>query len=794
MDDAEIQKQLRAAFQAESRERIEALYAGLDTLEKGAGNGSAQTTVETVFREAHSLKGAARSVNLPAIESVCQEMENIFAALKDEALPLTPELTDRLYAAVGLIEQATAPEASPDDVSDELKKMGGALRELKIAGPAPQLSERDAGRPDEAEPGDAETGGAEPAAAEQKEPAPETPAAEATEQTSSEAAARDYQPPASLSLQSVRVPAIRLDSLLLKAEELITVKQSSAQHLNQLNSLQDLLGQWQKQWERFQADSPRAEDRQGAMPDNEAAHSRTRQFLEDTSQVIRKLEQHLKQASAAFDLKRRHFNNLVDDLLDATKKTSLMPFSTLFSVFPRMVRDIARDSGKSVDLSLSGETVEVDKRILEGLKDPLMHLLRNAVDHGIEAPARRTGRGKPETGSIRITAFQPESSHVRLSISDDGAGIDTAAVIADALDKGLITAEAADTMEAPEALNLIFRSGISSTPRVTEISGRGLGMPIVREGIENLGGSIHLESTPGVGSTFHIRLPVTLATFRGILIEAGAQLFILPNAHVQNSLQLRREAIQTMEGQPAVFFQDRPLALVSLAELLGLPPAENKSGNQNNRKKHAHIPALILGNGSEALAVSVDRIINEQEILVKPLGKQLQKVRHIAGATVLGSGAVVPILNAGELIESAVNTVPAYRTAPAATSTEHHQEAKSLLVVEDSFTSRTLLKNILEASGYQVETAIDGRDGLSRLTAQAFDAVITDVEMPNMGGLELTEKIRSEAALSELPVILVTSLDSPKDRQRGVEVGANAYIVKGSFDQSNLLEALDRLL
>ncbi|MFW5902250.1 MAG: chemotaxis protein CheA, partial [Thermodesulfobacteriota bacterium] len=615
MDDAEIQKQLLAAFQAESRERIEALYTGLATLEKDAGEASAQTAVETVFREAHSLKGAARSVNLAAIESLCQELESIFAALKDEALPLTPELTDRLYAAVGLIEQATAPEASPDEVSDELKKMGGALSELKTAGPAPQLSDPDTEQPDETEGGDAETGGAEPAAAEPKEPAAETPAAKATERTSSEAAAvSGHQPAASLSLQSVRVPAAKLDSLLLKAEELITVKQSSAQHLNQLNSLQDLLGQWQKQWERFQADSPRAGNHQKDLPDNEAAHTRTHRFLEETREVIRKLEQHLKQASAAFDVKRRHFDNLVDDLLNATKKTSLMPFSTLFSVFPRMVRDIARDSGKSVDLSLSGETVEVDKRILEGLKDPLMHLLRNAVDHGIEAPVRRTERGKPETGSIRITAFQPESSHVSLSIADDGAGIDTAAVIADALDKGLITAEAADTMEAPEALDLIFRSGISSSPRVSEISGRGLGMPIVREGIEKMGGSIHLESEPGVGSTFHIRLPVTLATFRGILIEADAQLFIVPNAHVRNSLQIRREAIQTVEGQPAVFFQDRPLALVSLSELLGLPPAKNKNGNQNNRKGHAHVPALILGHGGEALAVRVDRILSEQEI------------------------------------------------------------------------------------------------------------------------------------------------------------------------------------
>jgi len=779
MDDAEIQKQLLAAFQAESRERIEALYAGLGTLEQGKQDSSAQTAVETVFREAHSLKGAARSVNLTAIESVCQEMENIFAALKKEALPLTPKLMDHLYAAVGLIEQATAPEAGPEALSDELKKMETALSELKspdISGA--RRSELDAEQPDAAEPD-----GTEPEAKEGTSAEPAQTAAKAS-----------HPSKAPLSLQSVRVPAARLDALMLQTEELITVKQTAAQHLNQLNNLQALLRQWQQQWERFQADSHRPGKQRGDAPVSKTAYSPTHQFLDDTRRMIRKIEQQLNQAAAAFDVKRRHFSGQIDDLLDATKKASLMPFSALFSAFPRMVRDIAGNSGKSVDLTLSGETVEIDKRILETLKDPLMHLLRNAVDHGIEAPGTRRDRGKSETGSIRITAFQPESSHVSLSIADDGAGIDAGAIIADALEKGLITNDAADAMEAKDALDLIFGSGISSTARVTEISGRGLGMPIVREAIEQMGGSIHLQSTPGVGSSFHIRLPVTLATFRGVLIEAGAQRFILPNAHVRHSLQLRPEAIKTVEGQPAVFYKGRPLALVSLSDLLGLPPAENGNGIQSSRKGPHQVPALILGHGSEALAVRVDRILNEQEILVKSLGKQLKKVRHISGATVLGTGAVVPILNAGELIETAAHPSPASRAALAKASAEQQESPKSLLVVEDSFTSRTLLKNILEASGYVVETAIDGRDGLSRLTAQAFDAVITDVEMPNMGGLELTEKIRANAGLSELPVILVTSLDSTKDRQRGVEVGANAYIVKGSFDQSNLLEALDRLL
>jgi len=769
MDDTEIQKQLLSAFQIEAQERIEAMFSGLSDLEGAEPGEIPETVLDTVYREAHSLKGAARSVNLLAIESLCQEMENIFAAVKADSLQMSRELFDTLHAAVRVIEQAAAPTENQDNVSSQIHPMVQSLAEFASARifdtPSPKA---DAKAPS----GDAiaKAGKAEP------RPGPDEGAE-----------ASDEKKPAAKALfsQSVRISTDKLDALLLKTEELITYKQTSAEHLNQLTQLQEMIREWRQQWKIFQNDFRQLQ----GLKSHGGVIDRTIQFIDNARETMQDLDLRVKQRAAAFEYNRRHFKGLIDDLLSETKKTALLPFSTLFTAFPRMVREIAHDQGKSVELKLSGDAIEVDKRILEGIKDPLMHLLRNAIDHGIESPATRRKNNKPEKGSIQITASQLESNHVCLEIVDDGRGVDAAAIKADAVKKGIVTTDAVETLSDAEAFNLIFRSGISSTTMVTEISGRGLGMSIVRESLENLGGLISIASEAGMGTTFLITLPVTLATFRGVLIEVSGRLFILPNAHISHSMHILPEAIQTVENQNMISFNAHPLALVFLADILGLPASDAQTG----RNKHKTIPVVVLENGNRQIAFGVDAVLNEQEVLVKSLGKQLKKVRHISGATFLGNAQVVPILNINELLESASGQ-SASAPKPRAITAQAADSPKSILIVEDSFTSRTLLKNILEASGYQIQTAIDGTDGLSRLKSQHFDAVVSDVEMPRMGGLELTENIRADKALADLPVILITSLDSPKDKERGVEVGADAYIVKGSFDQSNLLEMLNRLL
>ncbi len=771
MDETEIQKQLLSAFQTEAQERIEALFTGISGLEEAAASRAGElpeAVLDAVFREAHSLKGAARSVNLATIESLCQEMENIFAAIKAKTLQLSREHVDSLYAALRLIEQATAPQGDPAALSRQIKELVLSLAGLESPGlsgtPAP---EKEAASPSpHAAP---EAAAEEDRPGEKSAPPPNGPKAAASTRLS----------------HSVRISTEKLDALLLKTEELITYKQSSAAHLKQMNLIRETIREWRQEWKIFHNDFRQLQDSKSRT----GVIDRTVQFIDHARETMQRLDHEMKQGMAALEQDNRHFTGLIDDLLDETKKTALLPFSTLFSAFPRMVREIAGDQGKSVDLKFSGDAIEVDKRILEGMKDPLMHLLRNAIDHGLETPSLRREHNKPEKGSIRITVSQLETNHVCMEIVDDGRGVDVAAVKADAVKKGLITAEAAEALSEAEALDLIFLSGISSTTMVTEISGRGLGMSIVREALENLGGRISMHSASGMGTTFVIKLPVTLATFRGVLIEAAGRRFILPTAQIRHSLQILPEAIQTIENRMMISFNAQPLAVVYLSDILGLPPSEPEPG----RNGASTISLVVLEYGHRQIAFGVDAIINEQEVLVKSLGKQLKKVHHVSGATILGSGEVVPILNIKELVASAAGQTGA-SAMPRPTAARAAEAPKSILIVEDSFTSRTLLKNILEAYGYQIQTAIDGTDGLARLKSRHFDAVVSDVEMPRMDGLELTQNIRADQSLADLPVILVTSLDSPKDRERGVEVGADAYIVKGSFDQSNLLEMLDRLL
>jgi two-component system chemotaxis sensor kinase CheA len=475
----------------------------------------------------------------------------------------------------------------------------------------------------------------------------------------------------------------------------------------------------------------------------------------------------------------------VDDLLEDSKKMLILPAATLTGMFPKVVRDLCRDQGKEADFEIHGEEVEIDKRILEEMKDPFIHLLRNRVDHGIEKPEQRMRLGKPRRAKITLTVAPVNGSKVELLVSDDGSGIDTDKVKETAVERGLITLRQAMEMSEPEAQALVFHSDISTSPIVTELSGRGLGLAIVREKTEKLGGRVSIESRRHVGTTIRISLPVAVATFRGVLVEVAKRQFVAPAAQVERVLRFTPADVQTVEGRETLSLNGRATSLVRLARILELP-VEDRDANG------ATTLAIIIGTNDQRVAFAVDAVLNEQEVLVKQLGKPLSRVRNIAAATVLGSGQVACILNAADLLKSARKF-----DGPAVPSPAHGKpaqaDAPAILVVEDSITSRMLLKGILESAGYRVKTAVDGLEAFATLRTQDFDLVVSDVEMPRLNGFDLTARIRADKKLAELPVVLVTALESREDRERGVDVGANAYLVKSSFDQSNLLEAVRRL-
>ncbi len=774
-------EKLLSTFRVEAAEHVSALSSGLLELERTADAAARAPVVERIYREAHSLKGAARAVDLGDVEAVCQSLESVFARWKAGRLAPDAPMFELLHRTVDLAARLveSSGKVGTGQVSELLGKLAEAVRDAPAEGKSAE--------------GCSPVGARQPAStAEEKAcPAPAANPVSQAAETPSEAASPERStgaPRRTDSAETIRVSATRLDSLLFQTEEMLSAKLTVAQRASELAELRAGFGEWKKEWARLaphlrEVADPRGKRSSGGVKDS---LPKVVEFLQWNRAHVAGLETKLAALATATRNDARSVGAMVDNLLGDMKKVLMLPFALLLEPFPRMVRELSRDQGKEVELEAQGAGVEVDKRILEELKDPLMHLVRNSVDHGIERPEERTRLGKPGRGTIRIAVAQVETNLVDILISDDGAGIDLEKVKEKAVQMGLLSAAEAATADEASAYSLIYQSGVSTSPIITDLSGRGLGLAIVREKVDKLGGRVSVQSAPGAGTTFRLLLPLTLATFRGAFVEAGGQSFVIPTSHVERVVRVRAEDIGTMENREAITLNGRAVSLVHLGDVLGLrrPPSNEPLHFQQ---------VLVLWAGEKRIAFAVDRVLNEQEVLVKGLGRQLKRVRNIGGAALLGSGQVVPILNVPDLLKSAVGVmgVPAASLAEPA----HRPKANAaILIAEDSITSRMLLKNILESSGYRVRTAMDGAEAFTALKTEPFDLVVSDIDMPKMSGFELTERIRADKQLTDLPVVLVTGLGSREHRERGVAAGANAYIVKSSFDQSNLLETVRRLL
>ena len=781
----EFLRRLLATFKVEAAEHIAAISRGLIDLEKSPPE-TRQEILELIFREAHSLKGAARSVDLEEIEATCQALEGLFAVLKGNELSPSAGLFDILYQSVDLIDNLVGSldrQGASVDASEQQRIRELLLNAAKgdVCSPGPVLGRK----PLEYH--------ALPRPAASESPSGLRPVSEPAAPSRPPEAAPPIFAEKHLSSETVRVPVGKLDSLLMQIEELIAAKLTIQQQLFYVKEMKAMVEKWTDHWSNIQPEyrelvqmaesEVHEQDRRGRG----RSANRIKEFLETNRELVSSLGQRLRVMKKSNEDNYRSVGAMVDALLDDMKNVLMFPFSSLLELFPKLVRDLSRELGKEISIEIRGGEIEIDKRILQELKDPLIHIIRNSIDHGIEEPAVRIGKHKSAAGNILIAVSQKDSGNVEVLIADDGAGIDTQKVKSSAANIGVMSHDEAGNMNNAEVLDLVFRSGVSTSPIITNISGRGLGLAIVREKVEKLGGSVRIETRPDQGTAFLLLLPLTLATFRGILVGVGDQIFALPTMQVEKIQTLRKDAVRTVENKETIQFSGRTISFVRLEDLLELPMRERKDEAAGVRQ------AVVLGKPGSEIAFGVDEILNEEEILVKPLGRQLCRVRNIAGATVLGTGRVVLILNTADMMKTAVKAnIGAKRIA--ASSAAASSAKRSILIVEDSITSRTLIKNILESAGYEVTTAIDGYDGFAALQERAFDLVVSDIQMPRLNGLDLTEKIRSDERFGSLPVVLVTSMSTPEDRQRGIDVGADAYIVKSSFDQSNLLETIKRLL
>ena len=748
----EFLKKLQATFRVEAEEHLQVISDGLLKLEKTPLPEEQYNIIESIFRAAHSLKGAARAVDFSDIESSCQSLEDVFAAWKQQETTPSLETLDALHRNLNIITSALATPATTAGTAAEVQKTIPAFTDQAVA-----------------------TGSIETLPTNSKTPATK-PA------TAAHKVQQNFDPE-----ETVRVAVAKLETSLLQAEEMLMVKLTTRQRSADLRELSDHFDAWQKAWTTLEPEV-RGLDHHLPVQDKRSSATglmRLLDFFDWSMDYLKLVENQIAALGHTMERDSYHFGKLVDDLMDGSKKLLLLPFVTISASLPKLVRDLCRDQGKEADLKIFGDDIEVDKRILEVLKDPLIHLLRNCIDHGIEMPDERMQLGKPERATIKLEVSQISGNKVRLTLSDDGAGIDTAKVKASAVKHGLLSLEDATQLNEAESLALIFQSAVSTSPMITQVSGRGLGLTIVKEKVDKLGGEVSVSSQLGAGTIFNIVMPTTLANLRGIVVEAAGQLMVVPTTQVEGVTRVRQVDIQTVEGHETISYDGSVLALIYLAEVLELPMMERQANLLTG------LTAIVLGSGDRRVAFAVDAVLDEQEILVKPLRKPLSRVRNVSAVTILGSGQVAPILNIVDLLKSARLLVKSF---PQITAGSPPAKTKAVLVAEDSITSRMLLKGILESAGYRVKTAVDGMEAFTLLKAEHFDLVVSDVEMPRLNGFDLTARIRADQKLTDLPVILVTALETREDRERGLEAGANAYLIKSSFDQGNLLETVQRLI
>jgi two-component system chemotaxis sensor kinase CheA len=585
------------------------------------------------------------------------------------------------------------------------------------------------------------------------------------------------------------VKVSKLDSLMDQLSELLVMKIRTEQRLNQVHEMQEFMSFWQKEWQvarNAYGRLVRAQVTGGNGSGNGNDGLRLLEYAGNSQERLRENQALLSNLGREFKNDATQMSLAIDELEQEVKRLRMLPLNTITASFGRMVRDLALQAGKEAVLQVVGGDTELDKHVLEQIKDPLTHLLRNAVDHGIEPPARRKMLRKPHLGTITLSAEQI-GKDVIIRVKDDGGGLDMDAIRRSVARQGKVDIQALEDKDLAEH---IFKIGVSTSPIITDLSGRGVGLDVVRRNVEALHGRCDVDWKVGQGTTFTLTIPLRLTGSRGLLVRVAGQLFAIPNSAVEFILSVKPDQVARLEGHDTVRHGGRSIALVRLGDVVGLPPAATP-------RYEEEIPVVILASAERRVAFAVDELASEQEIVIKGLGRQLVHVNGIAGATVMGSGEVVLILNAVDLVKMAMRGERQSVLSALAESSSPLQvhAQRRILIVDDSITTRTLEKNILEAAGYTVQLALDGQEALNAIATTGLpDLIVSDIAMPRINGFELTRRVKTNPQLAHLPVILVSSLDSPEDKAQGIEAGADAYITKGSFDQTNLLDTIEQML
>lgn len=728
-------KKFVTRFVEEARDHLNKLNDGLAALESGSAD---KEGINAIFRSAHTIKGSSRMLKLTTISETAHKLEDVMGELRDGSLAFSPPLGQLLYRAVDalaslvdtLAETGDGASLPPTDAA-----LCAALSQA-IGGPAPAT-------PPTPAPADESVAEVPPAP-------PPTPAV--VPPIASPIAPPAAPPESKLKTSdTVRVRLSKLDELIKLMGEVVSSHTRLHQRLADIHSLERELGD-------------KADD---------GFRSRLHRFAQTLKDDVQAQEM------------------LMDELHDKTLLMRMLPLAIVFEPAARLVRELARSIGKQVECVVSGAEIELDRQMIDKLADPIIHLIRNGIDHGLETPDIRSTAGKPAQGRLTLLARQ-DGSWVVIDIADDGGGIPLAMVRDKAVRKGLIGPEKAAAMSDREVIDLIFLPGFSTNSIITELSGRGVGMDVVKQCVlDDLQGVVNVETRPGAGTTFSLRLPLSLAVMRVLLVEVDGLPFGFTAQYVAELLRLPRETMLSVAERNAVIIRNEFVPVVPLADLLRISPAIAKPGKTSGSKATGML-LLVLRVRNEKIAVQVDDLLDERDMVIKPLPEHMRKLPMVSGMVTTGKNELVSVLHAPALFELARRTrsqTPGSEAASAG-ETRHYQ----VLVVDDSLNTREIEKDVLEAHGYHVTLAEDGLDGLRKAQDGNFDAILTDVEMPNMDGFTLTAHLRQEEKYRHTPIVIITSREKEEDKRRGVQVGADAYIVKGDFDQSSLVDTLRALL
>ncbi|PIQ89336.1 MAG: hypothetical protein COV72_03555 [Candidatus Omnitrophica bacterium CG11_big_fil_rev_8_21_14_0_20_42_13] len=775
-----------ATFKAEVDEHIGKLSKGLVKLEK---NPNDEDIVKELFRIAHTLKGVARMMGFFEIQEIAHRMEDIFGAVTDKKIKFNPSAADKLFSALDAVKSILNSIIKDAKIEIDVASVCSSLELYLSKDPeTPQAVSPEESKPrkkDRLIRKDAQL----------KEPLSEEslPDAEIKKEEISPAdkaspdtvysVKDDYSQVSGQIEEYVRVPLSRINKLLNLLGEMVINKIKTSQKIITLKKITKLTKDSQKRLANFFEEFKNDEYFRRGEKYGQALES-----LHQSNVDAEKIREEMLAIFENISNEALHMDPVIDELQQRMKEMRMLPCSSVFDEFPRLVRDIAYEQAKKVNFIIDGEDTELDKKVLEGIKSPLVHILRNCVDHGIETLELRRSLGKKEEGEIRLSASQ-EGGQVIIRIYDDGKGLDMEKIKQVALKKNLCSNTELSSMNEEQIYGFIFRSGFSTSPIITDISGRGIGLDVVKSQIDQLKGKVHVESEKGKGTLITLELPLTIAIIDVLLVKVFGQTFAFPVLSIEESLEVERSSISTIENKMAVQIRGHAVALAKLSDVLGLSSAVDEDAKE---KKDEKFPVVVATSLEKRVGFIVDDIIGEQEVFIKSLGAHLGKVKNISGATILGTGDVIVILDIADLIASSRLTHPAL--SPARLATKEEKSRKKILVVEDSLTTRELERNMLQSHGYSVDVAIDGLEGLDKLAQSKYDLIVCDVQMPRMDGFQFCGALRKNEQYKEIPLIFVTALAKEEDKRRGIDVGAQAYIVKTAFDQANLLDAIERLI